>query len=360
MKKIGIILLMFFLISISFLPFVHADTKNTSGNILYVDDDNTIGPWDGTRAHPFQTIQEGIDAAENDDTVFVRNGIYHEQIIECKTCLTLFGESQEETIIQGNNSFESYFLISCSQIRISNFTFHDYIIIDMQYPFFSHQTGKNEKNIMIDNNTITSDIGLITADLSNTNGLLLIENNSFVSLTNEGLFGVFLVSQQLQTRIISNTFSGYEMGIVGSGDLFIHRNTISDCTYYGISIYLNASFQILIAENNFIENTKDVFFSNFINLTSKKGFSFLSKLHLDHAAFRYINDYSFFDQRNQGRLIKFDHNYWDDKTSFGPKLLLGLIQIIYPSLFQQSYNELLIPWILFDWHPAKEPFDNVY
>ena len=43
------------------LGFAYAD-------IIYVDDDNTTGPWDGTEDHPFQFIQDGIDVAVGDDS----------------------------------------------------------------------------------------------------------------------------------------------------------------------------------------------------------------------------------------------------------------------------------------------------
>ncbi len=43
---------------------------------IYVDDDNTGGPWDGSSAHPYQYIQDGIDNSNPNDTVMVRNGTY--------------------------------------------------------------------------------------------------------------------------------------------------------------------------------------------------------------------------------------------------------------------------------------------
>ena len=35
---------------------------------IYVDDDNTSGTEDGSEANPYNTIQEGIDAASSGDT----------------------------------------------------------------------------------------------------------------------------------------------------------------------------------------------------------------------------------------------------------------------------------------------------
>ncbi len=54
-------------------------------SILYVDDDNTIGPWDGSEEHPYQTISEAINNAYEGWTIYVKNGIYHENLVINKT-----------------------------------------------------------------------------------------------------------------------------------------------------------------------------------------------------------------------------------------------------------------------------------
>lgn len=88
------------------------------GETIYVDDNNTIGPWDGTKEHPFRYIQDGINVSEDNDTVFVCNGIYYENIAINKS-INLLGE--EETILDGMNSDILIDVIS-KDVAIQNFT----------------------------------------------------------------------------------------------------------------------------------------------------------------------------------------------------------------------------------------------
>ena len=52
----------------------------TSGNIIYVDVNNTSGDEDGTEQHPYSSIQAGVDNASEGDTIFVIPGVYHELV----------------------------------------------------------------------------------------------------------------------------------------------------------------------------------------------------------------------------------------------------------------------------------------
>jgi len=49
--------------------------------IWYVDANNVTGPWNGSFTYPFQTVQDGINAANNCDTIYVMPGIYNERFM---------------------------------------------------------------------------------------------------------------------------------------------------------------------------------------------------------------------------------------------------------------------------------------
>lgn len=67
-------------------------------NIIFVDDSNTSGTEDGTMAHPYNTIQEGVDAALVDYTVLVDDSgnAYFEEV-EMKSDIILKSENWDDS-----------------------------------------------------------------------------------------------------------------------------------------------------------------------------------------------------------------------------------------------------------------------
>jgi parallel beta-helix repeat protein len=95
-------------------------------SIIYVDDNNSAGPWDGTQEHPYEHIQDGVDHASAEDTVFVFAGRYHERVNVTKT-LHLIGENKSETILYyeftGQPLWPPSILNICSDgVMVSNFS----------------------------------------------------------------------------------------------------------------------------------------------------------------------------------------------------------------------------------------------
>ena len=66
---VSTLLLLYFPASLAALPLV-----------VYVDDSNTSGPWDGTQASPYKTIQDGLDNVAEEGAVYVAPGNYNETI----------------------------------------------------------------------------------------------------------------------------------------------------------------------------------------------------------------------------------------------------------------------------------------
>ena len=67
---------------------------------IYVDDNNTEGPWDGTYEYPYQNICDGVLNAGNWDTIYIFNGLYKENLIINKP-ISIIGEDQNNTVIDG-------------------------------------------------------------------------------------------------------------------------------------------------------------------------------------------------------------------------------------------------------------------
>jgi len=80
----------------------------SAAQIIYVDDSYT-GLENGSLAHPFNTIKEGIAAANPGDTVFIRQGTYipdeswsgNDHTLLLKAGVKLIGEGSNNTIISG-------------------------------------------------------------------------------------------------------------------------------------------------------------------------------------------------------------------------------------------------------------------
>jgi len=94
---------------------------------VYVDVDNDSGTEDGSEAHPYDTISEGIAEAltndEDDRKVFVANGEYREQV-KIEESVDLYGESKSKTIIYGkddDNDEFSYAVKMKHKTKIKNF-----------------------------------------------------------------------------------------------------------------------------------------------------------------------------------------------------------------------------------------------
>ncbi len=330
-KLIGIIVCMLLIatvLSVSGTVIVERTPISTSlGDTLYVG---------GSGPGNYSTIQEAIDNASDDDTVFVYDDSspYYENVLVDKS-ITLIGEDKETTIIDGNENGNVVF-ITADMVTISGFTIMNskderlYAGVDI----YANYTTISD-NIIKDNY-----IGIALWHNGDSNyGVILygnvIINNIISSNTLQGIWVHFCEDSTVTNNIITNSgfaihnvhssdnllsgniISNNEAGITvyqGSNNNKISGNSITNNEYYGIFIYFSCKNDI--HQNNIIES-------------GKRNAKFL------------------YDIKNLKR-NNWRDNYWGSPMS-SPYLIFGRINIL--------IGFGVIPWFEIDWHPALEPYD---
>ncbi|MCJ7697682.1 MAG: hypothetical protein MUO73_05065, partial [Thermoplasmata archaeon] len=128
MKKHFLLILATFILFTSTIsianPIKQKETIDNSalptGITIYVDDNNTQGPWNGSYDYPYQYIRDGILHASDGDTVYVFNGIYNETVTINKS-IYFRGQQQDNTIIDGHNN-GSVIHVTTDNVRIRRLT----------------------------------------------------------------------------------------------------------------------------------------------------------------------------------------------------------------------------------------------
>ena len=352
MKKkslaVGIILLF---ISSGIIPVVISDNP-ISTKTIYVDDDNTEGPWDGTQEHPYQWIQDGINAAQDGDTIVVYSGCYYENVV-IKKSIHLCGSGWEHTIIDGNS--EGHVIsIYHDNVTITNFTVKNCGEISAVIRI------ENCNNVTISYNFLTSieRYTAIDAHPSNISSLsgISIHGNIINNMTRGILFSCCCYSY-IENNLIENTIYGIFLGGYGMHNNTVSKNIIRNCSD-GIFLYSYENERNVITHNNILNCSTGIGLEgncNIIKLNEFIGNEYgiyvclgrNNEIHFNN--FIQNNKSAYFHRRIFDIYLNcWNRNYWDDHNSILPKIISGRIEYGY-----RKY----IPWLNFDWHPAQEPYD---
>jgi len=214
---------------------------------IYVDDDyNSDTP--GWQINYFDNIQDGIDAADNFDTVFVNSGVYYGHILIDKR-IQLLGQDPDTTIIDGQNNEE---IIS---VRFYNVTIRGFTIqnsTSSTYPphkgikIDGYENDGYDYIRIIGNKFVDLNIGISSEYSSNS----VFSDNIFNDLDSYGIY----IGDTDNSDIINNEIyhsSGILIAYRSSGNT-ISGNHIEN-NNIGIQLYYR-SWHNSIFHNNFINN----------------------------------------------------------------------------------------------------------
>jgi parallel beta-helix repeat protein len=276
--------------------------RNDMGDILYVG---------GSGLHNYSRIQDAVDNASDGDTVFVYDDSspYYENIIIKKNDLQLIGKNKYSTIIDGNN-INSVIEIIGDRVTIRGFTIqHSGSIEYPEYNAGLHLLYPSSHNNITDNIVIDNFNGIcLQASKNNTISKNIVSNN----VKGFHIFADAVFNIISKNNVEDNNY-GFFFGFTVYNDIM--ENNIANSTEYGMYFYFACVNKI--QKNNFVNNTRHVYF--------------IERL-------RYASD------RNN-----WIRNYWDTWIGFGPKLLKG-------QMYTEWVGQKLIPWINFDWIPARKPY----
>ena len=313
---VGIILLF---IAIAYAP---ATAQNTTKSLSV-----SRGDWlyvGGSGLGNYTSIQDAIDNASDEDTVFVYSGTYYENIVIDKS-IRLLGENRNSTIIHGN-SIGCSVNISASNVELSEF--------------------------MIENSgNSTEDAGIRINSISYQN---IISDNIIRNNKGNGIIMLYSTYNLISNNIIkSSEITGLDMYQCDNNSII--GNYIQSMEAQGILLFdsNNNLFRENIIEYCYIGfNLYHIFYNNISwNVFANNSFGIL--LHESQSNnifsnnFMYNSIHAFFVNAKN----KWIGNYWNIQKLL-PKPILGIKKI---PLLQGRTIPIL--WLQYDWHPAQEPYD---
>jgi parallel beta-helix repeat protein len=196
---------------------------NAQPTTIYVDGNNTTGPWNGTSTFPYQNITSGLEYANTDDTIFVRTGTYYEDV-EINKTITLTGQNQTNTIIDGKGQSRTIIRIAAPNVVVANLTIKN-SASDIGYGILIFQT----QNVTITKNTITETFrGVVMNNASQSK----IFNNQ---ISSNYAYGISLLSESNQNLFTENNIAensiGTSLDVSCQDNMFYHNNFINNNVY---------------------------------------------------------------------------------------------------------------------------------
>ena len=261
MKKIIISIIVIGLLLVTSIASVNV-VSGKACHIIYVDDDADPDWYDETHV---KTINEGIEVAEDGDTVFVFSGTYEESLRFSKS-VKLIGQDRDSTFITGKN--KQIWVTDVYQFAISEFTINNtggFHLYDSSHNTISNNIFPGLEGISLGNSSFNTIQGNIVRSywgitLFGSSDNTIKENIIDLKGTQGGPNGIELGRGSCNNTISGNYIS--EGGSIGisikyhSKDNVVTSNTITNNGWDGINVYGYSDDNIIT--NNTIKNNRCV------------------------------------------------------------------------------------------------------
>lgn len=193
-KALFSMLAVFLMVTVSSVAYAQ-NTQTIENNQVSRSDIIALGPHIIIPDH-FPTIQEGIDNSNLGETIFVRSGIYKENIVVNVNGLSIIGENKFTTIIDGGKTTQDAMNISASEVKIQGFTFTN--AINEQRLWDLSGVRIYSSNVTVRENRFVSNRLGISVMASSYNST--IADNSFIG------DGIFLGQYQILRSLTKEDF----------------------------------------------------------------------------------------------------------------------------------------------------------
>jgi len=235
-----------------------------NANIIYVDDSNTSGIENGTLQYPYNTVTEGIDAANAGDTVYIFAGIYPEttvQVLYLKDGLIITGEDSSSVIIE--KGFENADATMIHYTEVSNLNCGGFLLANGDGSAaieIRHCRFQGANFVAGSGYTFTVKNCTIDAGISNSSGdnYLYIRNNYIINgvIDNRGGAPPGIEAHIIENNIINNDGLGdpWEAVIKASSQSVTIKDNIINLQGQGSGVILTSGTPTNIIGNHITLN----------------------------------------------------------------------------------------------------------
>jgi hypothetical protein len=212
---------------------------------VYVDDSNTSGAQDGTSAHPYRTIKEGLKHVNDDDTLQIEPGYYKENI-DIPDTVKVMGYDRKGTVIEASDNDRPTVTMnhksSLERLTVKGGSHGVYVAKKSRATLYRVTIEKSDKD----------GVHAREADIKKDKYALLIIESEIKNADRAGIFSEKRKVVIVDTEIYDNGSDGID--IAKGSNMWITKNTVRDNGGSGLKVSVDHSSIFVAKKNTFRDN----------------------------------------------------------------------------------------------------------